>query len=746
MTPPAVEAQSGRGRSFLIPAFAALLGVLCYVNSLGNDFTYDDTSIVKGNPRIRSLTNFREIWLTDWWLERTDEQPFPDPERDRLYRPLTLYSFALNYAVGGLNPLGYHAVNIALHAIVTVLVWLLIKRLFEDCWIAGLTAILFAVHPVHVEAVAGIVGRGEILAAGFLLVALLVLMPRTGPPGAARLGLSLPLFFAALLAKETAVCYPAVALLVIHGAYGFKKLTLRGWLWRAGVLVIPLAVYLPLRYYAMGGHLIRTKVLSVLFVPLSDVDWVGRIHGPLTILGHYARLILVPDKLASDYGPAVFDPRQGPEFLTLVGLACTIAILFALRGYFRSSVTNRRLAILAAVFLASYALISNTVLLIGTSFADRLMYWPSVPILAAIAIGIATMRGWYENMTRKTPDRATWIRLGGLLLIIALGLRTLVRNSDWKNNETLFEADRNTYPQNAHVNCGLAKLLIWGAHERALEINEITASVLEAATPPSETEQAQKKGVIEQLSAEEIALLDRAETYLTRALDVEERFADAHVQLGLIAILRDDPDSARHHLETGLLLDPGNPLAQRLLMRVGGSSDELSKRADELTQLLEQHPDDVSARLELIRALLSLGRAAEAIPNAETAVRLQPDNVKALKLYAEALLVNRQNDQAIGLYRRVLTLAPDDCEAHSNLSTLLSDSNPVETLQHAQRAHQLRPNDLRIQINLAEALELNGRRSEALIQLRRILSNLPENHPQRSLVLDRIKELDNRHP
>ena len=152
---------------------AVALALLCYANTLFNGFTYDDNAIVRTNTRIRSLANWRQIWLTDYWYEKADDEPIADPVRDRLYRPLTLHSFAVNYALQGENPAGYHAVNIVAHALVCWLVWLFALRLVGDAAVASLAGILFAIHPVHSEAVAGIVGRGEILAAGFVLLGLL---------------------------------------------------------------------------------------------------------------------------------------------------------------------------------------------------------------------------------------------------------------------------------------------------------------------------------------------------------------------------------------------------------------------------------------------------------------------------------------------------------------------------------------------------------------------------------------------
>ena len=504
MSPPDAELERETTRRWYWSALAVVLGLLFYSNSIFNDFTYDDNAIVRANPRIHSLTNFREIWLTDWWFEKTEDQPYVDPARDRLYRPLTLYSFAVNYAMHESSPMGYHVGNVILHALVCWLVWCFGRRLLDDDLIAGVAAILFAVHPVHSEAIAGIVGRGEILAAGFILAGLIVLMPRDGPPSILRVNSAGLLFLAALLSKETAVCYPAVALLVMHAAYRLKRLPLRWWIVRAGCLLAPLVVYFPLRFYALEARFIRDELSAVLFNPLSDVGLLGRLHGPLTILGHYARLLLVPQKFSCDYGLAIIDPRSGPGLLTLVGLVAVLVLLGALLGYRRVNPTWRRLGLFSALFLASYILISNTVLLIGVSLAERLMYWPSVPILLAVAAAVVA---WWRSACGpggKLHKRAAMIRALGILLLLALGLRGLLRNMDWKNDETLFAVDLKTYPRGAHMNNCLAGIYIWRANRTSDE-------------------------------ALRTQLVDDAEQMLQTALSVYSRYADALARLGTSA-------------------------------------------------------------------------------------------------------------------------------------------------------------------------------------------------------------------
>ncbi|MFQ5806274.1 MAG: tetratricopeptide repeat protein [Phycisphaerae bacterium] len=707
---------------------AVILGLLCSANSVFNTFTYDDNAIVRRNPRIQSLTNFHELWLTDWWYEHIDDEPILDPARDRLYRPLTLFSFALNYAVHEVRPLGYHVVNVLLHAGVCLLVWCFSRRLFDDAAIAAVAAILFAVHPAHSEAVAGIVGRGEVLAAGFMLLGLLALLPRAGPPGGSRTLLAAPAFLAAMLSKETAVCFPAVALLTLHAANRGRRLPRRWWLLHAAALVLPLAVYFPLRYYALEERLIRTALTSTLFNPLQAADLAGRLHGPFTILGHYACLLIVPSRLSCDYGLAVFNPGGGPELMTLLGALTAGGLVVALVGYRRTSPTWRRLAVLSAIFLASYALISNTLLLIGVSLAERLIYWPSVPLLLAVAVGVVGFWRTYCQPGRPLRQRAGLLRTFGVLLLLALGLRSVVRNSDWKNDERLFKTDLGISEdwqipsnwraerQSAHLCNSLARISISHAIDAVAAGNE----------------------------AARAAWLDRAERLLNAALGIRQRYADALKNLGAVWLLRGQKEQALEYFEASLWLNPTDKSAQQHAGQLRGETQAHAARATELQREIERRPDDPDLRLRLSEVLIGLGRNYEALEQSEQAVRLAPDSVAALGAYGQALLLNLQQERALKVFQQVLEREPTDWQAHANVSKLLSERDPAAALHHARMAFDLQPNDLRTQINLATAYALNDQLEEALRRLRAIERNLPAADPRRRLVTDWIRELERR--
>ena len=207
-----------------------------------------------------------------------------------------------------MRTLGYHLVNVLLHAGVCLLVWHFARRLSADARVATLAAALFAVHPVHVEAVANIVGRAELLAALLLLSGLLLLLPRTGPLSARRTLGAAAAFLAALLAKETAICYPVVALLVLHARWR-QRLPRSWWLLRTGVLLLPLIIYLPLRYVSLEDRLFRSDPSDMLMNALVSTTPGEHVLGVFTVLGHYIRLLIVPATLSCDYGLAIVDPR-----------------------------------------------------------------------------------------------------------------------------------------------------------------------------------------------------------------------------------------------------------------------------------------------------------------------------------------------------------------------------------------------------------------------------------------------------
>lgn len=718
MREPAAEKPSARAAARGLAGrrgawLAVTLGAACFLNTLPHDFTYDDRVIIGQNPRIHSLANLREIWLTDWWHERETSESVADPHRDRLYRPLTMFTFALNYAVGRLDPVGYHALNIALHAITCGLVWLLARRLIADEAIATIAAAVFAVHPIHCEAVAGIVGRAEILAALGLCGGLVVLLARETWPSPARCLAAAVCFLGALLAKETAICYIPVALLALWWVYPAAVRSNKGWLAAASLLAAPLLVYFPLRLVALEQHLIRAHELSPIFNPLFASDFAGRLVNPLHILGHYTRLMIAPAALSSDYGLAVVRPAPMLDVMTALGAVAAVALAFALAGLRSRSANGRLVGLLTALVLASYALISNTVLLIGVSLAERLLYWPSVPIILLLTTLVVI--GWRRWSAPGGPlhARARLLRTVGILLLAALALRSVTRNMDWADDLTLFSTDVANWPESVQLNYAVATQLIYAGY---LEVNP----------------------------ERRIALLHAARSHLERALAIRPQLTTALRAMGEVHALLGERDKAAVYLESARQLDPRDLRTQQQLSRLRAEQSGGPQRIAELEQQISRQPDDLDARTELGRLLLAAGRHHAARAHLEYALERRPDDVELMRLTAQALMLDHEDEPAIELFRRVLVHEPDDWLTHANLVNLLAPTDPEGTLHHAQRAFELNPDDLRTQINLAEAYATAGQPDQAARRLREIVRRIPREHPMHSVLEQRIGELERR--
>lgn len=711
-----------------------LLAVVCSANSVFNDFTYDDRGMVRDNARIRSLADWRAIWLTDWWQPQSTADQIAERQRDRLYRPLTMFSLALGHALHGPDAWGHHAVNVLLHAAATAMVGLVALRWLGDRHAASAAALLFAVHPIHVEAVANIVGRAEILAALFLLLGLWTLLPPSRSPGTVRAAVAAPAFLAALLSKETAICYPLLALIALTAAPvrptqpsapahpslappaspGPSRRRVSFWLPHAAALTLPLLVYMPLRLTALEGHLLRDRPPSELANTLIGASWTQRLVTPFTILGTYVRLMLAPSQFCSDYGAGILDAHALPQPLSFLGFAAAAGVVWAITGYGSSAPLRRRCAELAAAVAASYALVSNTVLLIGVTAAERLFYWPSAPLLMLLALlGAEAWRRWFARqrpLVRYGPP----LRVTGLVFLAALGLRSAVRNLDWSSNRTLFEADLAAHPRSVNLNIALARELL-GNNRR-----------------PD--------------AARAVQLLRRG--LETRPLNAIALFClgVAHGQLG-------ERDRAIEYIRHSLELDPVNIDARETLARLELTHADAEARIAALRADLDRAvrapaPDSERIRLhlELGNLLRRIGRQPLAHAEYQAAVRLAPDDPAVLYAWGESLALNNETQAAIDAFRTVVQRHPDRWEAHANLATMLAATDPAAALNHAEIARRLEPNRYENQVNYAEALAINGRVPDALRVFSRIRDAVPADDPRRAVLDQRIGELERARP
>lgn len=442
--------------------FAVAVGL--YANSWDNGFTLDDRSIVESNPLIRGIDKIPELFTRDYW----------EPELlSGLYRPLITSSYALNFEAHGLHPNGYHVVNIILHGIVSVLVWLLARRVVPDLWIAGAAGFLFAAHAIHTEAVANVVGRAELLATLFFLASLLSYLraaESSGRPARLAYGGSLLSLFAGLLCKESAVTVLGVIGLydVLFRTSASQKLPQR--IGRAlaehgpryaGYLVV-VGLYLGVRTLALG--LDRPLPIQIhLDNPLVVQDQPWRLLSALKVGLHYLWLLLFPLRLSYDYSYNAI-PR-------IESLADPIAwaVLAAWGVIAGLSIWSYRawpqLFFALGFYFVTFSVVSNVFVPIGTIMGERLAYLPSVGFCLAAAI---VVRRALE--TRLAPPRALQGFVAVFVVAVGLhGVRTVLRNPVWTHSRVLFLNDWKVVPNSSKaMNNAAAMYFGKGDYEKAI--------------------------------------------------------------------------------------------------------------------------------------------------------------------------------------------------------------------------------------------------------------------------------------
>jgi len=407
----------------------ALLAIAASASGIVNGFTYDDRPVILDNPSMHDLHGWWRAFATSYW---------PQDWGGDGYRPLTVLAFKLEFALSGGSPMAVHAVNIALYALSAVLAFYLVRRILPE-WCAWVVAALFAVHPVHVEAVANGVGQSELLVAVFMLPAVtLYLRDRMRDGGALAprtIAAILSLYAAACFSKEHGIVLPALLvaaeLTVIAVSESFRERVKRLRPFYLGLMAIAVA-FLAARSRVFAGQGI---VGFQPFQPFASlhISSTDRILTAIGVVPDWFRLLYWPAHLSSEYSPPDTEIAQGPSVSQLPGLVLLLAIIAL-------GVTLRRrkpelsfgIAVVAITLLPS----SNFLITTGIVVAERTLFLPSLGAMIVLgALLVPAVAAWREKFTgavRFAPQL-----LCGVMLVTGAA-RSERRASVWHDNDTLF--------------------------------------------------------------------------------------------------------------------------------------------------------------------------------------------------------------------------------------------------------------------------------------------------------------------
>jgi hypothetical protein len=428
-----------------------LLALAASITSLTNGFALDDVHLIVDNDSVHSIARAWEVFGQTYW---------PAAFGSSLYRPLTMLAFSIEWALGGGSPLPFHAASIVLYVLVCVTLYRFVRQLADND-VAILSTALFAIHPVHTEAVANVVGQGELLAAMFVFLAMerYVRARRSGAPGPVD-ALAVGFFYAlGLLSKEHAVVLPAL-LLSAELLIVSQKETIRDRLKRFApafaVMVVVAIAFIAVRTMVTGG--LRAAGTNEI---LGGASFGVRVMTMLDVVVEWIRLFLWPADLSADYSfprtrvATAPDAGMIPGILVIVGCA---VLAWRMRR-------TKPVITFGILWIAiTMAIPSNLVMVTGFVLAERTLFLPSagvVLIVAAVAIGL-----WHRiDVSERTPRRV--IAVAGALVVVLGIVRSATRNPAWRDNETLFRQTVEDVPYSSRAHWMLSEHLSKTNRQRA---------------------------------------------------------------------------------------------------------------------------------------------------------------------------------------------------------------------------------------------------------------------------------------
>lgn len=734
----------------LYGALIVLTCVLCYHNSLNCGFVFDDISAIKENRDLRPHSSIKNVFLNDFW-----GTPMHKEQSHKSYRPLCVLTFRWNYLLHGLEPAGYHLVNVVLHTIVSLMYFRMCAMLLSEVS-SFAAAMLFAVHPIHTEAVTGVVGRAETLSSVFFLAAFIFYTKATRrkkATGWRYLTLAMIFVATAMLCKEQGITITGICAIyeifvaqkirlsdIYHLARSVlsgKSLALPSGWWpheatrRLAVLCVATVALLFARLQIMGSQLpVFTRFDNPASVSVTPTRQLS--YNYLASVNLW--LLLFPCDLCCDWTMGTVplvesfsDPRNMATLgaYSLIGVLVWVAFLQGDRH--RSGVIVMGLAFMILPFLPA----SNLFFPVGFVIAERVLYMPSMGFCILVAYG-------FQLLSERWNRKMTWCCLGFLLL--SHSVKTYNRNADWESEYTIFMSGLKVNQRNAKLfnNVGHA-LESEGKFEEALQFFHKAVSVQQDDVGAhinvgrtynhlkmfKEAEQAYLKAKsllpkakpgesyqariapnhlnvflnLANLISKNATRLEEADLLYRQAISMRSDYTQAYINRGDILIKLNRTKEAQEVYERALLYDSTNPDIYYNLGVVFLEQGKASQALAYLDKALEFDPEHEQALLNSAILLQELGRPELRKIARERLLKLLAKDESNERVHFNLGMLamdDRNTDEAENWFRRAVHLKQDFRSALFNLALLLADDHrPLEAAPFLNQLVKYHPDHIK---------------------------------------------------
>ncbi|XP_063761552.1 protein O-mannosyl-transferase TMTC1 isoform X3 [Eleginops maclovinus] len=648
------EAVLAVGRYALLAAVCAL----CYSSSLHGELVHDDVWAIINNPDVRPGSSLKNVFSNDFWGKR-----MADNTSHKSYRPLCILTFRLNILLGGMTPLYFHIINVCLHCAVTCLLMHTCERcVFEDSRLAFVTALLFAVHPIHTEAVSGIVGRADVLACLLFLLTFLSYISQLSGSRVRDL---------------RSVCSPFIKRACLISGFVLVIMSVRLWL--------------------MGGSM---PLFSEQDNPASfSPHLLTRMLTYSYLLSFNAWLLLAPVVLCYDWQvgsiplvESLGDIRNvSTVLLAAVIVALCLSCVFSLQG------PGSREVLVGMLFLMfPFIPASNLFFRVGFVVAERVLYMPSMGYCILVAHGLGRLCSLVGRWG------TTVLSVSMLLLLLLFSWKTVQQNHVWLSREALFRSGIQTLPHNAKVHYNYANFLKDNSRPQEAIHHYTTALRLY----PRHASAMNNLGTLTRDPEE-------AERYYRKALDTNPQHNRALFNLGNLLKSLGKEEEAETLLKHSIHFGPHFADAYSSLASLYAEQKRFAEAKEVYLEGIGKCPDSSDLHNNYGVFLVDTGEGELAAAHYQQAVRLKPAHYVAMVNLGRLLRSSNENTEAESWYKRALQVSRK-VDILTPLGALYYNTGRYdEALQVYSEAAALQPHSTDIWLALAQVLAMAGRSKES---------------------------------
>jgi protein O-mannosyl-transferase len=644
--------------SSLVGVGLGLTTLALYLPTLTHLFVdYDDQQYVTENPHVTAgISGKGFAWAFGFHAGN--------------WHPLAWLSHMLDCQLYGLNPAGHHFTNILVHTANTVLLFVLLYQLTGAVWRCACVAALFGWHPLHIESVAWVAERKDVLCVFFGILTLMgyTRYVRESKAQSSRsivwYGITLALFVLALMSKPMAVTLPFVLLLL-----DFWPLRRAGWGVQKPATRNSLVLFsekIPLVLLSIAVCVLTVRAQELAIVPTAGLSVLQRIGHAFESYAHYMGALFWPHGLAVYYPYEMATSIWPGVFAAVFCVGITVVGIWVGRSH-------------TYVPVGWFWFVGTMVPVIGLvqvgdqAWADRYTYLPSIGLFIVAVWGIADV----------VKNRQT-LAFVSVFIGVALLVDTTLQVRHWRNTQTLFEQAARAVPNNYMAITMLGSLRAReGKLEEAIEQYHL-ALRLKPAFPEAHFFLGN--------ALDEQGKLDEAIAEYKQALWFKPIMGTTHILLGAALAKEGKYDEAVAHYQTALKLDPDSAIAHNNLARVFHSQGKLDESIEQYTAALKLDPKFAQAHNNLGIALLQKGRVPDGAAQLRESLRLNSTNAESQFNLALALNQQEQWSEAVGLFGKTVTDASRDPNAHFQFGDALAHSgNTHQAMAQYAAALLLRP-------------------------------------------------------